>query len=310
MTMKQIANGRRGGFTLTELIIAMVLFAIVMGAATQAIVRQQRFYRGAGELIDMRTNLRQGVSLVAADLRTVYPADGDIYEWTRSKIGFRSITGSSLVCLKPTATTIVAPPLTLVQNNTLTTWLTMPVVGDSVMIYDENTEIGNADDVWRRYQLTGVSTVNGANACLPVSGYTVVADLKPSPRFTLSAPLSPTIVTGAPMRFYRRVDYGIYQAADSLWYLGASDCLPGRNPVCSSLQPMAGPYRPLAGATTSGLVLSYFDAAGVELDPAIAPVASVARIGMLVRGETLAPYGSANYQQDSVAFTVGLRNRN
>jgi prepilin-type N-terminal cleavage/methylation domain-containing protein len=307
--MTNVGPHRRAGFTLTELIVAMVLFAIVMGAATQVIVRQQRFYRGAGELLDMRSHLRQGVSIVAADLRTVYPADGDVYEWTRSKIGLRSITGSSLICLRPTTTTVVLPPATLVQNNTLTTWMTMPVVGDSVMIYDEGIEVGNDDDLWRRYQITAVATVNGANACLPATGYTVAADLKPSIRLTLSAALPATVIPGAPIRVFRRVDYAIYQASDTFWYLGASDCLSGRTPVCSALQPVAGPYRPLSASTSSGLVFTYFNATGVQLDPLTASVATIARIDMIVRGETTAPSSGTGLQRDSVSFSVGLRNR-
>ena len=300
---------RRPGFTIVELIVAMVLFGIVMGAAMQVIVKQQRFYRGAGELLEMRTGLRQGLVMLTSDLRAIYPADGDIYEWTKSKIGFRSTTGSSIVCLKPTTTTVVVPPATLVQNNTLTTWLTAPVVGDSVMIYDEGVEVGNDDDVWRRYRIADVTTVNGSNACLPASGYTVAADIRPSTRFTLSATMSATIVTGAPIRFFRRVDYGLYEASNGEWYLGASDCLPGRTPVCSSYQPVSGPYRPLAGAAVSGLVLTYFNAAGVELDPATASVANVARIGVIVRGETDAPFSTEEFQRDSATFIIGLRNR-
>ena len=300
----------RAGFSLVELIVTLVLFGIVMGAATQAIVRQQRFYRGAGELLEMRTALRQGVTMLTADLRSVYPADGDIYQWTRSRIGFRSVTGSSIICHMPTTTTMVVPPATLVQNNTLTTWLTTPVVGDSVMIYDEGPGVGNDDDLWRRHKITAVTTVNGSNACLPATGYTVAADLKPSTRFTITPALSATTVTGAALRFFRRVDYQLYQASDSLWYLGASDCLPGRTPECSTVQPVSGPYSPLSGAATSGLVLTYADSAGVELDPATASAARIARINVIVRGQTTAPYGSTDFQQDSATFVIGLRNRN
>ena len=301
---------RRRGFTLVELIIAMLLFSIVMGAAMQVILKQQRFYRGAGELLEMRTGLRQGVTMLTSDLRAVYPAAGDVYEWTRSKIGFRSITGSSIICLLPSTTKIVIPPRTLLQNNSLTTWLAVPVVGDSILVYDEGREVGNDDDVWRGYQITAVSRVNGVNTCLPSTGYTISGDVRPSTEFTLSAALPGTVVTGAPMRFFRRVDYGIYQASDSLWYLGASDCLPGRMPVCSSYQPVSGPYRPLSGTTSSGLVLSYFDSAGAELDPATGSALNIARLGMIVRGETDAPFSTDEFQRDSATFTVGLRNRN
>ena len=301
---------KRAGFTIVELIVAMVIFGLVMAAAMQVIVKQQRFYRGAGELLELRAGLRQGVVMLTSDLRAIYPAEGDVYEWTRSKIGFRSITGSSIICLMPTTTTVVIPPATLVQNNTLTTWLTQPVVGDSVMIYDEGPGVGNDDDVWRRYRITGVSTVNGTNACLPATGYTVTGDLKPSTRFTLSSAMSNTIVTGAPMRFYRRVDYGLYEASDARWYLGASDCLPGRTPECSDYTPVSGPYRPLSGATVSGLVLTYADTAGVDLDPATASALNIARIGVMVRGEADAPFSTDALQRDSASFIIGLRNRN
>ena len=307
MTFAPVAPRR--GFTLVELIIAMVLFGIVMGAAMQVILKQQRFYRGAGELLEMRNGLRQGVTMLTSDLRAVSPAAGDIHEWTRSKVTFRSTTGSSIVCLMPSTTTIVVPPSTLIQNNTLTAWLASPVVGDSVLVYDEGPGIGNDDDVWRPFRITAVTTVNGTNACLPTTGYTVTGDLKPSTRFTLSAALPGTVVTGAPIRFFRRVAYGIYQASDSLWYLGASDCLPGRTPECSPYQPVSGPYRPLAGATASGLVLRYFDSAGAELDPATANVRNVSRISVIVRGETDAPFGTDEFQRDSATFTIGLRNR-
>ena len=300
---------RRRGFTIIELIIAMVLFGIVMGAAMQVILKQQRFYRGAGELLEMRAGLRQGVTMMTSDLRPVFPAEGDVYEWTRSKIAFRSMTGSSIICLLPALTKIVIPPRTLLRNNALTTWLTVPVVGDSVLIYDEGREVGNDDDVWRPYQITAVARVNGVNTCLPATGYTIDGDVRPSTEFTLSAALPATVVTGAPMRFFRRVDYGIYQASDSLWYLGASDCLPGRTPTCAAYQPISGPYRPLSGSTASGLLLTYFNSAGGELDPATASALNIARIGVIVRGETNAPFSTDEFQRDSATFTIGLRNR-
>lgn len=299
----------RAGFSLVELMVTLVLFGIVMAAATQAIVRQQRFYRGAGELLDMRTHLRQGITMLTADLRSVYPADGDVHTWSPSAIGFRSIVGSSIICLKASATTVVVPPRTLVQNNALSTWLTLPTVGDSVMVYDEGREVGNADDAWRRHAITAVSVVNGSNACLPATGYTVSSDLRPSTRFTLSPDLSATTVQGAPLRFFRRVDYKLYQASDSLWYLGASDCLAGRTPVCSAAQPVSGPYSPLGGST-SGLALSYADSAGVVLDPATDDVARIAQMSVIIRGQTTSPYGSTEFQRDSATFTIGLRNRN
>ena len=301
---------RRRGFTLVELIIAMVLFGIVMAAAMQVILKQQRFYRGAGELLEMRNGLRQGVTMLTSDLRAVYPAAGDVYKWSASEVGFRSITGSSIVCLLKTATSIVIPPRTLLRNNSLTTWLTVPVVGDSVLIYDEGNGVGNNDDVWRAYQITAVTRVNGVNTCLSATGYTIDGDVKPSTEFTLSAALPPTVVTGAPMRFFRRVDYGIYQASDSLWYLGASDCLPGRTPVCSTYQPISGPYRPRSGSSASGLGLTYFDSAGTQLNPATASALRIARIAMIVRGETDAPFSTEEFQRDSATFTIGLRNRN
>lgn len=297
-----------------ELIMSIVLFGLVMAAVMRAIVQQQRFHRGASAVVEMRGQLRQATYALPVDLRPVFPAGGDISDWSATSIAFRAFSGSSILCLKPTTTTIVLPPLTLTQNNTLTAWLAHPAVGDSILIYDENMLVGNADDIWRAHEITGSVSVTGVGACTAASGYTVAGDVaRPSWQLTISPALSGTIVTGAPVRIFRQVGYELYEAADGRWYLGASDCLPGRTPVCSDPTPVGGPFRPADGdPALSGLSLTYYDAAGTELDPTTDDPANVVRIEIIVRGETDTPFNTmqaTGHYRDSLSFVIGLRNR-
>lgn len=304
----------RAGFTLPELLLSLVLFGLVMTVGMRVLVQQQRFHRGASAVTDMRSQLRHAVFALPVELRSISPAGGDVYDWSASAIEFRSNLGSGTLCVKPTSTTIVLPPLTLAQQNALTSWISVPQAGDSILIYDENVEIGNDDDVWRRHEITAISTVTGASACPAASGYTLAADAtKSSWQLTISPALSGTIVLGAPIRFFRRVRYELYQEADTRWYLGASDCVTGRTPVCTSAVPVAGPYRPFSGSPTlSGFVLTYFDSVGVTLDPASDDAGEIARIHMVIRGETETPFditSATGTYRDSLSFVVGVRNR-
>ncbi|HUF26329.1 MAG TPA: prepilin-type N-terminal cleavage/methylation domain-containing protein [Gemmatimonadaceae bacterium] len=314
-TVSRIRRARpRRGFTLPELMISIVLFGVIMAVVMNVLTRQQRFHRGASAMVELRGQMRQATHALPADLRALWPAGGDIDTWSASSIGFRAFSGSSIVCRRPTSTTLVLPPLTLTQNNTLTTWLTQPQVGDSVLVYDENLLIGNADDVWRGYLITAVASVTGVNACGATSGYTVAGDVATlSWQLTIDATMSTTIIPGAPIRIFRRATYELYEASDGRWYLGASDCLPGRTPVCSDPQAVGGPFRAWdTDPALSGLALAYFDATGTELDPATADPAAVVRIEITVRGQTDTPFSTTQatgHTSDSLSFVVGLRNR-
>ncbi|HUF26333.1 MAG TPA: prepilin-type N-terminal cleavage/methylation domain-containing protein [Gemmatimonadaceae bacterium] len=307
-------HAARAGFTLAEFMIAIVLFGIVMSVGMRVLERQQRFHRGANAVVEMRGQMRAAIHAVPSDLRPIFPAGDDIHAWGPSAIRFRGFRGNSILCLRPTSTSLILPPTMLTQLNTLTAWLTPPEVGDSILVYDENLEVGNQDDLWRPYQITAVAPVTGANGCTATTGYTVAGDAtRTSWLVTLSGAMPTSIIPGAPVRIFRPVRYELYQAADGRWYLGASDCLPGRTPVCTDPQPVSGPYRadnvnPLLG----GLQLQYFDAAGTALDPAAADPHMVVRIGLIVRAETNTPFNTAKATgryRDSLSFTIGLRNR-
>lgn len=314
-TLTRPHTGQRRGFTLVELLISIVLFALVMGTMVQILTRQQRFYRGAAGVMDMRSQLRQAVFVLPMDLRPITPADGDVYAWSESGISFRAVSGSAILCAAPTTSTLILPPTTLTNQNALTSWHTAPVVGDSILIYDEGMEVGSVDDVWQAHEITAVTTIIGVGACTTVTGFTTVGDAgTPSHQITISPTLSSTVTIGAPIRVFRSTTYELYQAADGDWYLGASDCLPGRTPVCSAPSAVSGPYRELSATPgESGLELSYFDALGNLLTPGVSLVADIARIEVVVRGQTDIPFAitsaPAGHYQDSLSFTVGLRNR-
>ncbi|HET7456897.1 MAG TPA: type II secretion system protein, partial [Gemmatimonadaceae bacterium] len=64
-------RGLRPGFTLIELMVSLVMFGIVSGIILGMVRSQQKFYRGATEIIDIRSQLRQASAVLPLDLRSV-----------------------------------------------------------------------------------------------------------------------------------------------------------------------------------------------------------------------------------------------
>src|SRR5439155_792369 len=92
-------TGGRAGFTLVELIITLVLVSFVAGAIVKLLLRQQRFYNSTTELIETRQQIRQAAAMLPSDLRGISSIGGDIYVMTDSSLEFRSVFGSSIVCV-------------------------------------------------------------------------------------------------------------------------------------------------------------------------------------------------------------------
>lgn len=318
----------RSGFTLVELMVAMVLGAIVGATLVASIAGQQRFFRGASAINSLRNQLRQAAALLPSDLRPISRRGGDIYSLTSEQIDFRSVMGSSFICAKPTNTTIVVPPIQVAKNNSLTAWIDQPQVGDSMLVYDDSILVSTSDDTWRAYKISAITAVTGVNACplrtAAAGGFVEPADAtQPSYQITVdgSNPLRTSNYVGNAVRFFRRVKYGLYQAAaDNNWYLGYSDCafLAGRGGTpCSAMRAIAGPLNAYTegGAATNGLNLQYFDSTGTALNPSVLGAAKrVARIRIALRAQTDAAVHTPNAPGgtflDSLVVHVGLRNRN
>jgi prepilin-type N-terminal cleavage/methylation domain-containing protein len=307
------APGRRAGFTLIELVIAMVLMSLVGSAIVSLLLRQQRFYNSTTDLIQTRQQIRQAAAMLPSDLRGISSIGGDIYSMSDSALEFRSVFGGSVVCAN-IGGQLSTVPRVLATGATMTNWATIPVVGDSLAVYNNGPTLAVADDGWSLSRITAMATVstNVANGCPTTTGLTRAGDISaanPSYQLTLSPAAANTIAVGAAIRFFRRVRYRIYRETDNQWYLGFFNCLFGRVPVCNTTQPIAGPFQPYANNATSGAQFVYYDSTGaVTANPL-----QVARISLVVRGQSaglvnLSGAGGTVFH-DSLRIEVGLRNR-
>ena len=300
-------NARRG-FTLIELMVAIVLLAIVAGGMMGIIVRQQQFYSGSSGVLETRGSVRDGMAMITSDLRSLSPSKQDIYAMGRTFIEFRLSTGAAVVCtISVDRKTVTVPPLVLANNNGLTSWISAPQNGDSVLVYDADTSANASDDKWDPDQLTAGAT--SAASCPNSTGFTTTAgEATTGWQIPLHDALPATVQVGGALRFFRRARYQLFQASDGLRYLGFFDCLPTRTPACTSLEPVSGPYLPAANSGPSGLELTYYDATG-----AVTAVDSlVRRIGIVARAQSRSiihtPGRAQGYYQDSLSVFLAVRN--
>lgn len=296
----------RRGFSLIEIMVALVLLGIVATGIMTVVMRQQQFYRSATDVIDTRQQIRQAAAVVPVDVRGVSSVGGDILAMSDSALDVRGNIGSGIVC-SHTANSITIPPLNLAKSRYFTTFLTRPKLHDVIIIFDDKTA-GNQDDDWTVNTISAIdSTLVGCTSftdpVLDATKYRYV--------YTFSAPLSGTIIDGAPLRMARQVKYSLYKSAtDGLWWMGYRECR-GDQTSCDAVQPVSGPYKPYAANDTvnSGVTFVYRDSTGAVTTSKT----SVARIEMFIHGQTQGAValggGKAAPYSDYMKVTIALRDR-
>jgi hypothetical protein len=296
--------------------ISLVMLGLLGSVIIGFLLKQERFYSGANEMLLTRTQVRQAAVMMPSDLRAISAAGGDIYAMTDTSIEFRSTFGSSYLCRNDRSTSQIAiPPVTLAKGSALTVWTQTPTIGDSLALYVDSTNTAAKDDSWSYHKIT-VTTIAFSNAtpgCTSASLLMKSTDVNagnPSYNYTLSPQQSATVSAGAAVRFFKKVHYSLYNAADGFWYLGYYDCRTGRIPVCNTIQPIAGPLRPYVSGhpELAGVRFTYYDTTGAVT----ATRTAVSRISILLQGEGSRTIqlggGSPQTFRDSLRVEVGLRN--
>ncbi len=135
------------GFTLVELLIAMVLLGVVTASLYRVLINNQRVYTAQTQRIDLQQNIRAAATILPADLREADATDGDISAATATSVTFRAMRWMGFLCNPP------APQGGLVQTPVLTMTLTSkraygirgPAIGDSILIRYEG-DLGPGQD--------------------------------------------------------------------------------------------------------------------------------------------------------------------
>jgi hypothetical protein len=302
--------------TLLELLISLVLVGLMGGLIVGFLLKQERFYAGANEILQTRTQVRQASVMMPSDLRGISSAAGDIYAMSDTMIEFRSTFGSSYICRNDRSTSqIPIPPVNLVKGSAHTNWTQTPTNNDSLALYVDSTNTASKDDSWSYHRITTttIAMSNATPGCTSASGMmgtTDVTSSNPSYSFTLSPQQSATVSAGAAVRFFKKVHYSLYHAADGNWYLGYYDCRTSRTPVCNTIAPIAGPLKPYVSGQPqlAGLRFTYYDTTGAVTANRLA----VSRISILLQGQGTKTIqlagGSPTTFSDSLRIEVGLRN--
>jgi prepilin-type N-terminal cleavage/methylation domain-containing protein len=251
----------RRGFTLVELITAMVLFAVVSVALYELLVNSQRVYREQTERLSADMSARDAIAVLPGEVRELSATDGDIVALSTTALTYKAMQGLYVQCDTPSA-----GPAILLERSSFFGLRPLDATQDSLLLFAEGDPATRADDAWIHADAVGVSpaTCPGGGAGMRVT----VGGVAPGALARVRAP-------GAPVRSFRVAQVMLYQDGAGDAWLGGRQFQKAAG-TWATTQPIVGPLSP------SGLALTYFDSAGA---PTTA-VRRVARIGIAVVGRS------------------------
>jgi prepilin-type N-terminal cleavage/methylation domain-containing protein len=279
----------RGGFTLTELVIALVVFSLAAGSVGRVMINSQRLSRAQVEVISMQSNLRTGALVVPSELREL-ATDGtnsDILAMTSSSITFRAMRGLGFTC------SVTSTQIKILDTGNVPFYGSRSMVAgrDRIIVFVENNPNFPTDDDWLVLTPTAVDL---SNTCGPQSAIMItVADFSGQLTNGIS-----DVVVGGPIRTFEIMQLGPVISGGHTW-LGARSVSGGQ----ALLQPVLGPLE------TNGFGLEYFDAAGTTTTV----LADVRQLRVTLRGSTENAISRGlgdgpALVRDTLVATVTLRN--
>ncbi len=278
----------RRGFTLIEIMMALTIMLLIMGAVYKLMISTQRVSRGQAERVSLQSNVRIGSLVVLNDLRelstvtTGLPFQNDILTIAASDITYRGMRGIGFVCQTPTTTQI------RISRSGFSGYRDPQAVRDGLYVFSEGDWKREGDDRWLPVGITAVST---ATACPGAIGAGI----------TLTTPNTAWLVdlpVGTPIRFYEVMQVRLHSNGGKSW-LGARSV--SANEV---IQPVLGPL-----ADGNGFLLRYFDANGNETTVR----AAIKSIQVTLRGISdeainAGADGGLGHVQEELVSQVALRN--
>lgn len=281
---------QRRGFTLVEVLIALVIMGLVTGAVYQLLTTNQRLSLAQAEQVNLQSTVRTGSLIVPNELRELNNWAGsvdatqiDVIDADADAIEYRAMRGIGVVCQ------VAANELRLLSSS----WNgpRLPdATRDGLYLFVDGDPDEDGDDAWEQVDITAVAPNSNCGAAGAIA--LTVAPVPPAAAIS-------AVSAGAPVRLYEVMRLELDQDAAGEWWLGARSVSAGE----ITLQPVLGPL------TNDGFELAYLDGAG---NPTAA-LDAIASIRVTMRGLTdgaVRAHGTAalGHPTDSMATQVLLRN--
>lgn len=277
---------RERGFTLTEVLIALVLMGIVSTAVYQLLVANQRLYRAQVESVSVNESARATVAILPSEIRELSAAGGDVIAMSASSLRYKSMEALYVQCATPD----VAGSSIFLDRSTFFGLRPISAADDSVLIFAEGDSTTRTDDQWVS---ASVASTTVGTAC-PGSQPSITVGLAGIAAADLAG-----VQAGAPVRTFRVVEISLYEQSGDWWLAGAQYQKSGGT--------WGSPQRLLGPLSGTGLQLTYADSTGAT---ATTP-AQVARVGIAVQSQSLQRVyrtGGTTYLLQNLVTQVALRN--
>lgn len=277
---------QRRGFTLVEVLLALVIMGVVTGAIYRLLNTNQRVSLAQAEQVSLQSNVRTGSLIVPSELRELNTWQGgaadrnDITDAQADQIEYRAGRGMGFLCQQA-----AAGETTLIIAQSSWTGLRAPdVARDDLHIFVDGDEFDDDDDIWSQLDLTAVA--GSANACGGDPGYVLTV-----------SPIPALVPANTPVRFFELMRLELY-AEGGDWWLGVRSVNLEPDPV-----PVLGPL------TGDGFGLEYLDSTGV----ATGDWTAIKSVRLTVRGLTdgavrAGGFNQADHPEEELVTQVLLRN--
>lgn len=277
---------QRHGYTLVEIMVALVIMGLVTGAVYKVLNTSQRLSLAQAEQVTLQSNVRTGALVVPNELRELNTVlagtvdQNDIRIKGDDHIRYRAMRGLGFLCQQA-----LAGALELRFSKATWTGLGPPLAANhDLYLFDDGNPNDAADDRWQLVTITGVAS--SPTACGGNEGFVLSVAALP-----VGAPVH------TPVRLFEEMEMKLHPA-DGKWWLGAGSVKAG-----GAIEPVLGPL------TNEGFGLEYFNSTGLPT----ADASAVKSIRVTVRGLTdgaVRPGGTGTmgHLQDSLVSQVLLRN--
>ena len=269
------------GYTLPELLVALVLAGLVTTAAARALHDAHAAALGAAQGIEVEQSLRAGTAILRADLRDLDATEGDLVTIGPSAITIRASRSLAFACRSTQWSDTGGSAVVTIRDSGAFSIRGLNPATDSVLMLDGGAAVPDSA-LWVGAGLRGVDP----ERC---------PDGSSGQRLTLTPRLSGgrrvALPVGTPVLGFETLSYLLYRASDGAWYAGLRDA--------GGVQPVVGPM------PGDGLRFTYFDSTG--LATAVTDRVATIEMRMAVQApRTLG--GGGRPAADSLLVRIFLRN--